>query len=77
MLAWASGFNAHCLYLFCAGDFGARPIPSIMISTYNDIGPELLNVSIRRIRLNSRILHNKKIGVNSIYKVIDVYVYSI
>ena len=41
----------------------------------NDIGPELLNVSIRRIRLNSRILLNKKIGVNSIYKVIDVYVY--
>ena len=39
------------------------------------IGPELLNVSIRRIRLNSRILLNKKIGVNSIYKVIDVYVY--
>ena len=26
----------------------------------NDIGPELLNVSIRRIRLNSRILLNKK-----------------
>ena len=39
------------------------------------VGPELLNVSIRRIRLNSRILLNKKIGVNSIYKVIDVYVY--
>ena len=40
-----------------------------------DIGPELLNVSIRHIRLNSRILLNKKIGVNSNYKVIDVYVY--
>ena len=36
------------------------------------MGPELLNVSIRRLRLNSRILLNKKIGVNSIYKVIDV-----
>ena len=35
-------------------------------------GPELLNVSIRRIRLNSRILLIKKIGVISIYKVIDV-----
>ena len=41
----------------------------------NIYGPELFNVSIRRIRLNSRILLNKKIGVNSIYKVIDVYVY--
>ena len=39
-------------------------------------GPELLNVSIiRRIRLNSRILLNKKIDVNSFYKVIDVYIY--
>ena len=38
-------------------------------------GPELLNVSIRRIRLNNHILLNEKIGVNSIYKVIDVYVY--
>ena len=34
---------------------------------------ELLNVSIRRIRLFSRILLNKKIDVNSIYKKIDVY----
>ena len=30
---------------------------------------ELLNVSIRHIRLFSRILLNKKIDVNSIYKV--------
>ena len=29
-------------------------------SAYFYIGPELLNVSIRRIRLNSRILLNKK-----------------
>ena len=41
----------------------------------DDLGPELLNVSIRRIRLNSHILLNKKIDVNSIYKVIDVYAY--
>ena len=34
-----------------------------------------MNTSIRRIRLNSRILLDKKIGVNSIYKVKDVYVY--
>ena len=33
------------------------------------IDAELLNVSIRRIRLFSRILLNKKIDVNSIYKV--------
>ena len=38
-------------------------------------GPELLNVSIRGIRLNSRILLNKKIDINSIYEVIDMYVY--
>ena len=42
---------------------------------YNHIGPELLNVSIRHIRIKSRILLNKKIGVNSFYKAIDVYVY--
>ena len=37
-----------------------------------DNGPELLNVSIRHIRLNSHILLNKKNRhVNSIYKVID------
>ena len=47
----------------------------LVINSYDDVGPELLNVSIRRICLNSRILLNKKIGVNSIYKVIDVYVY--
>ena len=41
------------------------------------IDAELLYVSIRRIRLFSRIpiLLNKKIDVNSIYKVVDVYAY--
>ena len=46
-----------------------------MGADFTDKGPELLNVSIRRIRLNSCILLNKKIGVNSIHKVIDAYVY--
>ena len=47
----------------------------VVLLGLNNTDPELLNVSIRRICLNSRILLNKKIGVNSIYKVIDVYVY--
>ena len=38
-------------------------------------GPELLNVSIRGIRLNSRILLNKKNRRKFNYKVKDVYVY--
>ena len=50
-------------------------IPKQKVQIYTYQGPELLNVSIRRIRLNSHILLNKNIGVNSIYKVIDVYVY--
>ena len=45
-----------------------------MGADFTDKGPELLNVSIRHVHLNSCILLNKKIGVNSIYKVIDVYV---
>ena len=40
---------------------------SANMSCYNDA--ELLNVSIRRIRLFSRILLNKEIDVNSIYNV--------
>ena len=32
----------------------------LVINSYDDVGPELLNVSIRRIRLNSHILLNKR-----------------
>ena len=59
--------------IFNNSTFWLKMTHSALVCSYKqekkDYGSELLIVSIRRIRLNSRILLNKKIGVNSIYKV--------
>ena len=62
-------FNFQCIYIIhyvhhsitCLQKFSKKSVwIPILILFLSDYGPELLNVSIRHIRLNSRILLNKK-----------------